>query len=346
MQSVALAVALGAAIVGSCGAVHVRQGGVGRVKPIGRHIQYVQKKLSRAGLSDRLDILTWLVRMGAYHNATAHIRGGMTGADLFLNPKHSMKISSDWGRYFDTSAYRGNPFHDVVDFDGCVTVGDSDWTRIFDSGALCVNIEGNMHNFKHWYESEPRLAPLDMRPSRAVLQEATRLAVQARLPARYGAVHIRRCDRLKQNRQCTEPDNIYRLLKAHDNFTHWLVASYAEPGYIDVLKQTLAPLGRKLVFEEEFGLAPLYEGDNYFKFMVVNELKGAASLIFAAHLCEGPDVRTVVGPVNGQYLRSLLEPPAPLPGQDFPEVSLHALTDLGDDVREEATCLPKSSYMR
>ena len=72
--------------------------------PLSLHIQFVfnDRRVSLAGLNDRISLFSWLQSLCSIHSATCRILGGRYGAKHFLEPKHSpLNISRDWDRYFD-----------------------------------------------------------------------------------------------------------------------------------------------------------------------------------------------------------------------------------------------------
>lgn len=121
-------------------------------------------------------------------------------------------------------------------------------------------------------------------PSHAVLSTANRIEQQYDLK-NAGAIHIRRCDVLDQNQFCSDPSAIAKQLDNLADFNSWVVFWYAEVGYKDRLRKSLEKPGRRVLFEDEMPLNPFKDGDNYFQFMVSQELSRRAKVTVSTRRC-------------------------------------------------------------
>lgn len=256
-----------------------------------RHIQYLY--VDAAGIGDRANIFSWLAMLGEFHNATVHIPGGAHGASLWLWSGHSPSRSTDWSRYFDIDAFRGNPFHELENLAGCkqINATDTNFRTIFDDGSWCVNIASNMRSFTN-YSSLLRLNNIHLKPSEYVHSKAKQLAED--LPDGYGALHIRRCDRLRTNAKCTDVEQVCKKIAMYPSVRAWLVFYYAEPNYRGMLQGGLSMLSNqtqpKLIFEDDLDFGT---DDNYFIDGVRRLMKDNASVFIDYHICQNdePDVR-------------------------------------------------------
>jgi len=256
-------------------------------KPIGRHIQYLWLNQPH-GLTDRLrKYIRPLAALGSFHNATVHIKGGADGAQLWLDPTHSEEVAVSWGRYFNLRANGGNPWHELVNFRGCKTLDTSehpvDMWALFDDGSLCVNLVDEITLYQ-------RPKPLfvktwDVPVSNFIKRAAAQFLERYDVEQEYGSVHIRRCDRLQSNMDCTAPEKIYEQIAQARQFKTWLVFMYAEEGYRQKLRARLKPLGVKLLFEDEVVLNDLFPEDNYFTYLLGKYLNGGAQTIIETHMC-------------------------------------------------------------
>merc|ERR1719401_2820306 len=169
-----------------------------------RHINYFY--INKAGISDRRWMFGHLLSLGTYHNATIHITGITGDPKLWLSAKHSSQINSKWDHYFDITANRGDPFHEIADSKNCreITNTNTDLWTMFDVDVQCVNIR------VCWYKipsrKDHKLSSRQLQPSRAVVETARRITFGPQNKSTlYGFIHIRRCDRMETNRICTEP---------------------------------------------------------------------------------------------------------------------------------------------
>uniref|UniRef100_A0A7S1MNR4 Uncharacterized protein n=1 Tax=Alexandrium catenella TaxID=2925 RepID=A0A7S1MNR4_ALECA len=260
-----------------------------RVEPEGRHIQVLNIDPPK-GLTDRIKFFFRpLVALGVLHNATVHILGGSRGPKLWLAQKHTAEIADDWGRYFDLSANGGNPWNELVNFRGCKVVShhlsEQEWTGIFNDGSLCVNVESS---FKAGLLELQWLAPrlrVDVSASALILDEASSFLRRYSVEQAYGSVHIRRCDRINGNEDCTSVDRIYQEIAGNDRFSAWLLFMYAEEGYRQALRERLEPLGRKLLFEDDVALTTRFPKDNYFVYLLSLYLHVGAAALVETHIC-------------------------------------------------------------
>jgi len=263
------------------------------VNPVGRHIQYCWLNHPH-GLTDRMWMFRTLVALGKLHNATVHIKGG--GPRIWLHEMHSADAAESWSRYFDMQANDGNPWHELVNFRGCATLGgqykNSDLLRLFDSGALCVNIVSQLPPNEHLPREFAAVEP-DLPVSTFVKSAANRFLRRYKVEKTYGSCHIRRCDRLQSNANCTAPHKIYEQLARGQQLQTWLFFMYAEEAYSRALRARLAPLGRRLLFEDEVVLNDVFPEDNYFTYLLGKYLNGGAQMIVETHLCTGSGRPTV-----------------------------------------------------
>jgi len=248
-----------------------------------RRIQYLFE--AQAGLLDRIFLFTFLNNLARVHNATAHIPGGRFSARRHLTSNHSPVIAEDWGVYFDVNDHNGNPFHAADEnMTGCKTIAteNTSWYKIFDDGS--VNIMLNLHRTPGLPKGllfnalgYPSVSAITY----GVVSQAFSQAATS--PREYGFLHVRRCDRLSANAQCTEPEFVEALVAA-SSMTTWLVFTYAESGYLPALKRQLRALQNKTFFYEE-DLQLDVAGDNYLLFAAVLVLRGLAGEKIDQHLC-------------------------------------------------------------
>uniref|UniRef100_A0A7S1S6J8 Phospholipase B-like n=1 Tax=Alexandrium catenella TaxID=2925 RepID=A0A7S1S6J8_ALECA len=265
-------------------------------KPVGRHIQYFGNSYG-SGIQDRVGVIAWLVDLATFNDATVHMQGGPMGADKYLARKHSPNVSSDWSHYFDVQAGCGKyPFNEVEPFEGCLNISDSDFDfskQLFSSDAGCVNIMLRLYSFRN--TSSPLhghqkcdiwtrgLAPSVYQQSRQL-----RAASASGQGLRYGAYHIRRCDRMDTNAECTDPSVVVSLLNNITDVSNWIIFYYAEPGYRGELERELQRLPRNLTitFEDDLALNPFEDGDNYYAWLVSFDLLRKASVEVQTTHCE------------------------------------------------------------
>jgi len=239
-------------------------------------------------------IFKYLIALGKEYNATVHIPGGVNGADLHLEPRHSPKVSQSWEHYFDVTANDGNPFHDLYEGEDCKEIWDvdTDFLKLFQDGETCLTFRARFDHYtkKPAKELIKKYKP-DMPYSRDVVNSAK--LVKGKLPENYGVIHVRRCDRLNTNANCTAVDNILASVKTmqQDPKKHvdaWVVFSYAESGYDELLQGRLTELGIKSIFEKDlsFALQPNNEEDNYFAYWVTDSVMGGASVLLNTHNCK------------------------------------------------------------
>lgn len=293
--------------------------GTGPGEPRGRHIRYLFNRtgVRTAGMSDRISLFTILAELGEMHNATVHLRDLGGGPASYLSRAHSPNISARWEHYFDTGANHGNPWHAPVDMEGCAPLlgRKTDFSSIFRGGTTCADIPHSIYKYVQW---EKVLAQSRARilPSLDVREAAYHVARDYRLrDGEYGSVHIRRCDRLEENRKCTDPQSIARALGRFSDVGTWVVFAYAEPGYAQLLSDALGQPGRTLLFEDDLLLNPARDGDNYFAYMVGREIVNRARVKVSTHLCEGAADPSVV--VEGPGQRRAAVRDAALDGSAF-----------------------------
>uniref|UniRef100_A0A7S2J6C1 Uncharacterized protein n=1 Tax=Alexandrium andersonii TaxID=327968 RepID=A0A7S2J6C1_9DINO len=243
-----------------------------------RHIQFWH--LDQAGITDRLSVLRWLVGLADYHHAIAHIPGGLFSTRTVLSFRHSPVIASNWSVYVDTNANGGNPFYPADSKLPCKDVRrhDTDFRTIFDDGATCVNI------WTHFYlmtrRDEIEKAPM-LPPSHYVLIFAADALRSHGISGTYGIIHIRRCDRMDTNTNCTEPVLIADRVSAYADINSWIVFWYAEPGYPERLKRALEGTAKSFIWEEDL----LDTSDNYLAMLAHHELAKRASASIDTHVC-------------------------------------------------------------
>mmetsp|Transcript_67025 Transcript_67025/g.195992 ORF Transcript_67025/g.195992 Transcript_67025/m.195992 type:complete len:378 (+) Transcript_67025:94-1227(+) len=270
-------------------------------KPVGRHIQYIWMNQPH-GLTDRIrKYMRPLFALGNYHNATVHIKGGAHGAQLWLDGSHSEEVAESWGRYFNTWANGGNPWHELVNFRGCKIVDTSeeevDMLALFDDGALCVNF---ISEIRIWQKPGPMLSKdWDLPVSNFIKMDAAQFLKRYAVEEAYGSVHIRRCDRLGKNQNCTDPNQIFKQIAKAKQIKTWLFFMYAEEGYREKLSKRLKPLGVKLLFEDEAVLNDRFPKDNYYTYLLGKYLNGGAQVILETHMCHGDSVPDIIDTSNG-----------------------------------------------
>eukprot|EP00413_Alexandrium_margalefii_P035084 CAMPEP_0204601330 /NCGR_PEP_ID=MMETSP0661-20131031/55961_1 /ASSEMBLY_ACC=CAM_ASM_000606 /TAXON_ID=109239 /ORGANISM="Alexandrium margalefi, Strain AMGDE01CS-322" /LENGTH=329 /DNA_ID=CAMNT_0051612181 /DNA_START=40 /DNA_END=1029 /DNA_ORIENTATION=+ len=281
-----------------CGLRHDRatSGAALRVKPTRRHIQYLEPHWG-SGITDRAYVISWLADLAIYYNATLHMEFGPKGADRYLASKHSRKINSSWSHYFDVAAGCGvYPFNEVKYFEGCKVVKDvhTDFSTIFDDGSPCVNITQRKWSFKNPsvpLEAHRHCDIWGRGLSSEVYKASRQFLVDHKVPKRYGAYHIRRCDRMSTNGVCSEVEAVRSMIESITDVSTWLIFTYAEPGYIRRLKKALSPLRegpafkRTFIFEDDVALSPLHDSDNYFAFLIANNMILEAPLRVETQYC-------------------------------------------------------------
>jgi len=81
----------------------------------------------------------------------------------------------------------------------------------------------------------------------------------------------------------TEPrtrlDKVKLHIAKHSDIRTWLIFTYSEEGYTEKLRERLAPLGVKLLFEDEVVLNVDFPKDNYFTYVVGKYLSSQADVI-------------------------------------------------------------------
>jgi len=254
-----------------------RRGGQHDTLSSGRHIQY--SYFGQAGLLDRITLFRFLAELGRMHDATVHLRYFEDGPEAYLSKKHSSKINSHWERYFDTSANGGNPFHPALQLAGCKSIQSplTNFSRLFDDGVMCADITCWLGNIKELGV----LGGVMIQPSRDVVDAADRIVKEQGL--NFGVIHIRRCDRLSTNMLCTNPLTVANVTERFPAVRTWILFLYAEHGYAEQLAGALNKPGRRLVSENDLGLAA--DGDNYFGFMVSRQVMSRATVFVDTHTC-------------------------------------------------------------
>jgi len=92
---------------------------------------------------------------------------------------------------------------------------------------------------------------------------------------------------MSSNKKCTRPGRLARTVDTLPNVTIWVVFLYAEQGYSAALGKALEKAGRTVVFEDQMQLNPLEDGDNYFAWLVAEEVMGRARVVVDTHVCRG-----------------------------------------------------------
>mmetsp|Transcript_144112 Transcript_144112/g.268466 ORF Transcript_144112/g.268466 Transcript_144112/m.268466 type:complete len:329 (+) Transcript_144112:68-1054(+) len=249
-----------------------------------RHIQYLVTE-SR-GIGDRHALFRLLAWMGEFHNATVHIKGGTHGVSRWLTSQHSTAadLAADWSHYFNISGYRGNPFHELEPLAGCKEMSDPDtrFETMFADGSECINITRRLKDFNDFQHRNEYRKDIHIRPSQDVISKAYKL--REGLPKDFGAMHIRRCDRMNTNAVCTSVESIYSLVESNPTVKSWIFFYYAEPGYRDRLKESLSTFSnRTFVFEDELNFGT---DDNYFIMSVQNIIANRAHPYINLHKCQ------------------------------------------------------------
>jgi len=270
-------------------------------EPVGRHIQYFHdSRGGGAGMGDRVWMFNWLMEVGALNNATVHITGGPMGADLYLG-KHSQHVSSNWSHYVSVPERCGmGPFHDLRPFTGCRCLSDAeqDFAQPLFSGENGCVVIMRMYNYRKPRSSLPKAkgSLCHVEGSRGIAQRAQEVVAQQGFPWEFGAVHVRRCDRINEAdpndsaAACTAPEAVAAAINSVTNVRHWAVFYYAEAGYVDALKGLLRcpSCNRTVVFEDGLQLNPYNDGDNMYSYMVASRIYNTmASVLVETHLCEG-----------------------------------------------------------
>lgn len=253
-----------------------------RVRPVGRHIQYLVTDLPK-GVSDRVRFyFRQLVALGKFHNATVHISYGELGPKLWLHSMHTWEVAESWGRYFDLKANGGNPWHDLENFVGCKTISarpsGEEWAALFDDGSSCVNIAHSIKGDEGLYRMIER-TKAEIRVSSWVRSAARDFLARYDVKGPYASCHVRRCDRLGGTEGRTSLSAISSTVAKHTDFHTWIFYTYTEEGYIQKLRAALAPLGLKLLFEDEVVLNSRFPKDNYFTYVLGKYLSSRAGLI-------------------------------------------------------------------
>ena len=265
----------------------------------GRHIQY--DYVDKAGLNDRMSLITWLKTMCAIYKATCHLKGGRYSAQHWLTSKHSPIVSPDFGRYFDleqTPFLQQNGLHSSTN---CTSITDpnTDFTNLTwretDGTFECMTISRLMYGSKH-RKDVYQVQPFTTIPfSRVIKQTAnTTMAALALKPRAFKAIHIRRGDRLSTNANCTTVDRVIAIFKEetqqNDSMATtrspqpWLVLYSATDTYVSNLKRRIDEEfgnGTRFVFEDAFQIAG-ENGDTYFRFAVLKEMARVSSQFIQA----------------------------------------------------------------
>jgi len=253
-----------------------------------RRLEYVGPLFRHAaGMLDRLMMFNILAGLGTYHNASVHLVNFGKGPQAYLDRMHSPTINNSWGHYLEAL-----PFDGVISKKpDCVTFSDpsTNLFHVFDGGVTCVKLAMPFCRSEQCHPDVQQFVRLsevsaNFKPSHAVLSAANRIEQQYDLKS-AGAIHIRRCDVLAQNQKCTDPSAVAKQVDTLKGFTSWVVFWYAEAGYKDRLRKRLEKPGRRVLFEDEMPLNPFMDGDNYFQFMVSQELSLRAKVTVETRRC-------------------------------------------------------------
>jgi hypothetical protein len=218
-----------------------------------------------------------------------------------LHKKHSRCIAHEWGHYFNTTASHGNPFH-VWDYsagrisDICRKISRlanmPDEHELFQNGDECIDISIKFWRIKD-YKKMGAVAFADfyrhvfhsnwsvIQPSPKIINLARDFLSNHNMSNDFSTVHIRRCDRLASNANCTDVDVIYNQLLKLRTVRTWIIFSYAEVGYKEQLQSRLRALGKHIEFEGEDTC------DNYAAFLSQSYLNGLAKGTLDTHVCNG-----------------------------------------------------------
>jgi len=247
-----------------------------------------------------------LLRLGAYHKATVHIDGINGGPNAWLDlTLHQHSVNSSWDHYFDTRANGGEPFHEVTDFHGCLDLYRAKrqfWTSE-KNDHQCVNVHADLYTF--FYQPKPATAPYRdekifypgenhhihgpaLKYSRAV-DAATRRVLSTTRNEPYGFIHIRLCDREQQNSVCTEPPRVSAFVSQHPGVKTRFVFWYASHGYRERLESKLHEVVPRtsVIFEEACDFDNADKNDNYFKSLVMLNIKAGSKVNYDTHACSG-----------------------------------------------------------
>jgi len=252
------------------------------VKPQGRHIQYYHdNSAGGAGINDRIWMFNWLSDVATYNNATLHISGGPSGADVFLG-KHSTIVNKWWARYLWVPPQCSNPFNGLQHFDKCEVADDADFdfkNPLFKKSANGCIVIMRMYNY-----NRPRSLPLrkdrqcHIQVNGEILKHAKQIVSNKGLPERFGAAHIRRCDRLWLDgdngnvASCTSPASVAKAILSVKDVTSWAIFSYAERGYAHKLRMLLTGKNLSIVMEGGMELNPFRDGDNMYAYLVADSI--------------------------------------------------------------------------
>jgi hypothetical protein len=303
----------------------------------GRHIQWLPGTLdgielprNLAGIGDRMYCMTRYVRLAAFHNATLHIADSPS---LYLTTKHSKVISKSWSHYLNMSQF-SDPLNSSKP---CYETSTGATLRnIFEEGRSCVNFRHTCYDFPELMARSPKdfLASFAISPlpiSRDVLDVAHKWITGFGMN-KYGYIHIRRCDRLVTNADCTKPETISASVATFPSVRNWVIFHYSEPGYKDNLSKELLSLPNlSFVFEDELDLIGVDSSDirltdkhdNYFQTLVANRIAAEASVVIDTHNCKG-------NPTPDSRMRDRVSGSGLMRDTDDREMSAQALT-LADD---------------
>eukprot|EP00408_Alexandrium_pacificum_P022941 CAMPEP_0171188830 /NCGR_PEP_ID=MMETSP0790-20130122/18035_1 /TAXON_ID=2925 /ORGANISM="Alexandrium catenella, Strain OF101" /LENGTH=350 /DNA_ID=CAMNT_0011653927 /DNA_START=77 /DNA_END=1130 /DNA_ORIENTATION=- len=245
------------------------------------------------------DDIQLVMDLAAFNNATMHISGGSMGAEQYLG-KHSRTISSDWFHYLAVPPECGQgPFNEVESFEGCRDITDRgfDFSQPLFSGKNgCVRVLTKWI-YMRWGETVPSQPRCHLRVSGDIRERALQVLKEQGFPERFGAAHIRRCDALnkpmlpltKFTAKCTAPDVVASVIGSITDVDAWMIFTYAETGYSDMLKALLKcpSCNRTIVFEDTMKLNPKDDGDNFYSYLVGQTILEMAATRVNARKCAG-----------------------------------------------------------
>jgi len=261
----------------------VNGGGSAKSCPSGRHIQLTPAPWLGAGLGDRTGILNWLMDLGHFNNATVHIEGGWHGADHWLE-RHSLVVNREWSHYLKVPDGCGQ-FKEREAVKGCRHITDRHFnfsSPLFDDSADgCVVVE-TPYYYDH-LGAVPASNCHVMASDQARTHGRQALAEKG-LPERFGAVHVRRCDRGQL--ECNSPASVAFAMCHVTEVDSWVVFYYTERGYRDQLAKALASsCNPAVVFEDDMDLNPFHDGDNFYAYQVANVIISMSSARVEAKMC-------------------------------------------------------------
>jgi hypothetical protein len=252
-----------------------------------------------------------LLKLGAYHNATVNIVGISLGPHTWLKAEHSPHIHDDWGHYFDIEANAGKLgaklFHENAgekDTIHCSTFYYPKWKLWPDYADPnlhpCVNIHTDLWSFFNpkigghfhtapysgdpFFGSRAQANSPTLKFSRAVDETTKRILLDS---GSYGFIRIRLCDLEKKNSVCAQPRKVSAYVSQHPEVKKWFVFWYGTQKYKESLKRKLGEVDTHpvIAFEEDLEFDDVDRNDNYFKVLVMLNIRAGATALYDTHHC-------------------------------------------------------------